>query len=533
MIKLVYCTRLLSKWSMLTSVSIEASECLPVTIFPPSHLQIRHFGIHVTTRTLLLLLILSIALTPKKAYNQSHIKEPSGIDNLAYKWGEIAMTCTANDTEKFKPRPTVTSRYLGLIWTAVFDAWSRFDEKATPLYLQNVARRTASERTLKNKAVAISYAAYRTMMQYFFSDSVMLKSSMKEMGFDPDNNSLDDDSAIGIGNLAAKSVIERSYYDGSNELGTMPGADGKPYSDYTGYHPVNSADSLNDLQRWQPKYFSNGTGGQFAPACLTPQWGKVTPLMLDSANQFRPGRPPAIGSTKLNREIEQVVAMQSALTNEQKALIEFMRDGPKSVQQAGHWFKFSQYVSRRDQHTLDQDVKMYFLVQAAAMDAFIACWDAKMYYDFARPYSLVHDYYKRKLIKLWKGPGMGFITAAGEEWRPYSPDTFLCPPFPSYVSGHSTVSAACAEALRLFTGSDYFGDEVKRIPGALTEPENIGDTVTLKFATFTQTANMAGLSRVLGGYHIQSDNIEGLKLGRKVAGVAWKKYLVHTDGSLN
>ena len=118
--------------------------------------------------------------------------------------------------------------------------------------------------------------------------------------------------------------------------------------------------------------------------------------------------------------------------------------------------------------------------------------------------------------------------AKGQEWRPYSPETFLCPAFPSYVSGHSTVSGACGEVLRLFTGNDYFGQEVKRIPGALTEPDNIGDTVAIKFATFTETANMAGFSRVLGGYHIQSDNIEGLKLGRSVAGVVWKKYLHYT-----
>ena len=61
----------------------------------------------------------------------------------------------------------------------------------------------------------------------------------------------------------------------------------------------------------------------------------------------------------------------------------------------------------------------------------------------------------------------------------------------------------------------------------MTEPGNIGDTVTLKLTTFTETANMAGRSRVLGGYHIQADNIEGLKLGRNVAQEVWKKYVKH------
>lgn len=438
------------------------------------------------------------------------------------------MECTADDTERFKPRPTVTSRYLGLIWTAAFDAWSRFDDKAIPVYLKNVERRPIAERSLKNKEAAISYAIYRTMMKYYFSDSIMLTKKMKEFGFDPNNHSLNPSTAVGIGNLAAKFVIEARLFDGSNQTGTIAGSDGTPFSDYTGYHPINTADSLTDLVHWQPKYFSDGQGGKYAPGCLTPHWYKVKPLMLDSANEFRPVPPPAIGSEKLNNEIREVIDMQANLTNEQKALVEFMRDGPKSVQQAGHWFIFSQNVSVRDNHTLDDDVKMYFLIEAAAMDAFIACWDAKMFYDFARPYSLVHDYYQNQLITIWGGPGKGMIQAKGQDWRPYSPETFLCPAFPSYVSGHSTVSGACAETLRLFTGSDYFGEEVKRVPGALTDPDNVGDTVTLKFPTFTQTANMAGISRVLGGYHIQSDNIEGLKLGRSVAAAVWEKYLTYT-----
>ena len=204
-----------------------------------------------------------------------------------------------------------------------------------------------------------------------------------------------------------------------------------------------------------------------------------------------------------------------------------MRDGPKSVQQAGHWFIFAQNVSVRDNHSLDDDVKMYFLIEVAAMDAFIAAWDAKMHYDFARPYTLVHDFYREQTIKAWGGPDAGVVQVKGNQWRPYSPETFLCPPFPSYVSGHSCVSGACGETLKLFTGSDVFGHQVKIVPGLLTEPEHIGDTVILKFATFTETANLAGISRVLGGYHIQSDNVAGLELGRNVAKVVWEKYKKH------
>ena len=456
--------------------------------------------------------------------------EQLGSNNIAYQWGKVSLECTANDTERFKPRPTVTSRILGLIWTSVFDAWSRYDDKATPFYLTHVDRQSDSERTLKNKEIAISYAAYRSMLEYYFSDSLLLRNKMIELGLDPDDESEDPTTPVGIGNLAAKTVINARMHDGANQDGTVPNSDGTMYSDYTGYNPVNDVDVLKDINRWQPKYFSDGKGGKFAPGCLTPQWWKVNPLVLDSASQFRPGPPPMVGSNQLAKEVKEVIELQANLTDEQRALVEFMRDGPKSVQQAGHWLVFAQNVSVRDNHTLDQDVKMYFLVEATAMDAFISCWDSKMYYDFARPYQLVHDYYQDQVIKAWGGPEKGMIQMKGQEWRPYSPETFLCPPFPSYVSGHSTISGACAEILKLFTGSDTFGTEAELIPGALTEPDNLGKPVTLQFPTFTQTAEMAGFSRVLGGYHIQADNIEGLTLGRKVAGKVWETFLEHTEG---
>ncbi|MFD0799696.1 vanadium-dependent haloperoxidase [Maribacter chungangensis] len=453
--------------------------------------------------------------------------QPKGVENMAYKWGQMALTATANDTERFQPRPTITSRYLGLIFISIFDAWAHYDQKATPVYLEGVAKRPAEEHNLKNKEIAISFAAYRAMSEYYYSDKELFVAFMKELGFDPNNESLDPTTAEGIGNLAAKAVIEARKNDGANQYGEEEGSNGEAYFNYVGYEPVNSADSNVDINRWQPKYFSDGKGGSFAPGCLTPFWDKVQPVALKSGAQFRPGPPPMLGSKQLEEEVKEVVDVQSTLTDYQKALVEFMRDGPQSVQQAGHWLKFAQDVSRRDNHTLDQDVKMYFYNQVVAMDAFIASWDSKMFYDYARPYALVHEYYEGKTITGWGGVGKGMIEMDGSQWRPYSPDTFLCPPFPSYTSGHSTISGGCAEALKLWTGSDEFGSEAQLVAGSMTEPNNLGELVTLKFPTFTETAEMAGISRVWGGYHIQADNVAGLKLGRDVAHEVWDFYKKH------
>jgi hypothetical protein len=465
-------------------------------------------------------------LAAQGSRRSAHKEEPAS-QNVGYQWGKLALEATGRDTERFNPRPTVTSRYLGLVFIAVFDAWTRYDKKAIPVYLDSVKRQDADQQTLANKECAISYAAYGSLKEYFYSDTLYSRKLMADLGYDPDNRSLDPKTPEGIGNLAARAVIKARRNDGANQYGEEKGSDNQPYFNYVGYLPINSVEISTDPNRWQPKYFSDGKGGRFAPPCLTPFWNKVKPVGLKSPSQFRPGPPPLVGSPELEKEVRQVVELQATLTEEQKGLIEFMRDGPRSVQQAGHWLSFALDISERDHHSLDEDVAMIFLNQVTAMDAFIACWDSKMFYDYARPYALVHQYFEHDTITAWAGPEKGLIKMKGNDWRPYSPETFLCPPFPGYVSGHSSISGACAEALRLFTGSDHFGRKFEVVAGAMTEPDKPGKLVTLDFPTFTETAEMAGFSRVLGGYHIQSDNVAGLELGRNVAHEVWKFYLRH------
>lgn len=157
-------------------------------------------------------------------------------------------------------------------------------------------------------------------------------------------------------------------------------------------------------------------------------------------------------------------------------------------------------------------------------------------------------YYAGREVPGWAGPGQGSMTIPAERWHPYSPASFVTPPFPGYVSGHSTVSAAAARLLALFTGSDRFGAFAERTAGELTEPgvptalkqardglpaQDLTEShhIVLELPTFTATAEMAGISRVLGGYHVQVDNVEGLALGRKVADYVWPKLQAYFDGT--
>jgi hypothetical protein len=447
---------------------------------------------------------------------------------MAYRWGTIALDAMARDTDRNRPRPPVGARLLALPMIAQYDAWSRYDGLAQSAYLQT-ARLPEGSRTMAARKAAISFAMARALQAMFPADSAVFADSLRAMGYDPGDRSVDPLTPAGVGNLAAAAVLNARRYDGSNMFGDDPRAP-SPYSDPTGYTPVNPVDRLVDIDRWQPKTFTREDGSTWAPGALAPHWGHVKPFALDSASQFRSAPPPKMGDPVLEKEVREVVALQAALTNEQKALVEFMRDGPHSVQQAGHWLIFARDVSVRDHHDLDRDVKMFFLVTTTAMDCFIACWDTKYYYDNSRPYQQVHHLMANEDILGWGGPHKGMVRMKGRDWRPYSPDSFLCPPFPAYPSGHSTVSGGCAEVLKLFTGSDDYGARVTLLPGWLTEPGITQDSITLNFPTFTSAAEQAGLSRVLGGYHIMTDNVEGLSMGRKVARVAFDKYTALVTG---
>jgi hypothetical protein len=232
----------------------------------------------------------------------------------------------------------------------------------------------------------------------------------------------------------------------------------------------------------------------------------------------------------LREQTDEVLRYNQTLAPEQKAIVEFMRDGPRSTGQSGHWLRFAQDVSRRDRHGLDDDVKLFFSVANAAFDAFIACWETKRYYDSSRPWTLVRHYYGGQMVKGWAGPEGGVVELPAEEWYPYSPYSFVTPPFPGYTSGHATVSGACAKILELFTGSDEFGVTEVRKCCELTETDP-GDAVALDLPTFSGTAEMAAVSRAMGGYHIPIDNDVGLACGRELAAWSWPKYRAYWEGT--
>ena len=118
-------------------------------------------------------------------------------------------------------------------------------------------------------------------------------------------------------------------------------------------------------------------------------------------------------------------------------------------------------------------------------------------------------------------------------WIPNQPSTFPTPPFPEYISGHSSFSRAAAEVLKRFNNSDNFGFSVSFPAGSsVIEPGAVpATTVTLTFPTLTNAADQAGLSRRYGGIHFQTADMQARQVGLMIGGQAFAKAQTFWQGS--
>ena len=486
-------------------------------------------------------------------------------------WDRQAQQAVIND----KSGPTIASRTYGMIHTAIYDAWSAYADIPISTNLGDRLQRPESENTEENKMEAMSYAAYYVLLDLFPEQKAMFDRQMLDLGYDVASINTDSSEPASIGYLSAKALLDVRKYDGSNQLGNA--GDGTPYSDYTDYQASNEPENIEFIELWTPDLVSTGDGQYTAQKFLTPQWVNVTPFALDSASQFRPVAPqpfllvdgrvdlknqtitlsdgtvlditPELVGTVINPEFiaqaEEVVAYSANLTDEQKLTAEFWEDGTGTSYPPGTFMTFGRYVSARDNNSLDEDAQMFFALGNAVFDAGIAVWEAKIFYDYARPVSVVRELGELGLIgeynadlggyaiAAYGGNGEGTQTILATDFITYqTPNSDLSPPFAEYVSGHSTFSNAGAEVLTLFTGSDDFGGSLTFTPGTSRFEPGITpvEDTTLYWDTFSDAADEAGISRLYGGIHFNEGNLNGRKLGREVGNTVYEKTLFYING---
>jgi hypothetical protein len=446
---------------------------------------------------------------------------PRPDDNVVLRWDEQTLaTIRAQRTG-----PTINARALAMVHTAMYDAWAAYDATAVGTRLGGTLRRPPAERTLAHKSMAISYAAYRVLLDLFPARAGDFTAFMSAMGYDPNETTTDPASPAGVGNRAAAALLAFRATDGSNQAGG--------YADTSGYVPVNTPDQVTDPFHWQPLRHPNGSGGTVVQKFLTPHWRDVTPFALTSPNQFVPPGPTQRTLLQLDEEVNDTLLQSALLTDLQKVRAEYWADGPSSETPPGHWCLFAQAVSRSRGHSLDDDAKLFFALANAELDASIAAWNAKRKWDYVRPVTAVRVRKKGQLVLAWAGPYKGTRLIRGETWHPYQAAMFPTPPFPEYVSGHSTFSGAGARVLQRFTGSDLFGARVTIRRGSSFIEPGLTPLVSqvLVWPTFSAAAAEAGVSRRQGGIHFPDADLHGRALGASVGQNAWQKAQTYITGT--
>ncbi|MDJ0645851.1 MAG: vanadium-dependent haloperoxidase [Flavobacteriaceae bacterium] len=440
--------------------------------------------------------------------------------------------------------PTIASRVLAMVHTAMYDAWTNYNDGGCEVSTTTGSRlkQPDSACTSENRERAYSHAAYTVTKALVWCKlppeyKNMFRDFMCHCGYDPDDKNVKTDSSVGIGNLSGHLVLECFAGDRSNPKATLhPGN----YSDFSGYHPVNPPipQPLKYIDRWQPQ-LRNHKPQEF----LTAHWGLVKPFALAWGGEFRPCAPLSDDAAKFAKQAAEVLEYSTNLTDEQKLIAEFWagmhedKFEDSAHGKNGPWAsppeqccRQARYLSKKCGYKNAYDIKMFFALSNALYDAGIAAWDCKVHYDYVRPISAIQHLYRGKSIEAWGGPCEGTKQIEGENWLPYIPT----PPFAEYVSGHSTFSAAAAEVLYQFCETGDYGESVT-IPkgGSKIEPGcTPSEEVTFTWETLKNAANQAGISRLYGGIHFQDGDVQGRGLGHKVGCAVWEKVQHYFNGNL-
>ena len=269
------------------------------------------------------------------------------------------------------------------------------------------------------------------------------------------------------------------------------------------------------ISRGKQKYIGSHEPGKWRP---TPPdyldgvewcWNTMKPMVLDSAAQFKPNRPPQYDTkpgTTFYKMMKEVYDINKNLTSEQKLIAKYWDDNPfvienaghmmfgnKKITPGGHWMGITAQVVKQTNADIVKTAQSFALTSIALFDGFISCWDEKYRSSYVRPVTVINE-----LID--------------KNWAPL----LQTPPFPEYTSGHSTITASAATVLTKLYGDNFAFEDS-------SDYHYIG--LKRKFSSFQAAAAEASMSRVYGGIHYVLSVNTGSEQGKKVGGLVVKKLL--------
>ena len=463
--------------------------------------------------------------------------------------------------------PPDIARALALTNSAMYNAMSVYFKKFRPAYPEYCYYLSKNKRKFNKKEMELAMiVAFKRAIKYIYynqnhSSIINFNNKVRRMINKRRKYKKD---GYHIGKLAAKCIIKRFKYDNSNDNGNLPSTIGIiKYSDNTNYYSINppqdtpgitNCSKIRNINHWQQLLVPLKGGGYAIRKFLSPQKFRSPGFAIKNGLEFLPLPPPIYGSNTHQQwidEVNEVIAISGQLDDRKKIIAEYWADGPHSNTPAGHWQELGIELIHQRKLGLMKSTLLLFLQANAANDAGIVTWTAKRIYDFCRPITAIQCSKQNNIAKVWSGPYQGIKLLNLSSWQPYQNIYFVTPPFAEYTSGHSAFSAASAEVFKLFFNSDEMNLEytvkageslfepkiTSGNPGyiagvtdiANSGPESIGyvpaDDITLSWSTFTQAADQSGISRLYGGIHFRSGNLEGLKLGRNVGKKVFIKFI--------
>jgi len=374
---------------------------------------------------------------------QVHFWDTGGVVH----WNEIARNLVATQTT-----PLMAARVYALLSVAQYDAlvaaWAakyRYQRRAPaqedPVLHPLVVLRGDPVYPDEHAVIA---AASSAVLTYLYPNQAAELAALARQEMDSRmwaGVSRRSDIAAGetLGRAVAQLAISRGETDGSDAAwtGTVPTGPGMWYS--------------SDTPPASP---------------YLPLFGHVRPWLMTSGDEFRPGPPPAYGSSEFLQALAVVRHISDTRTPEQVAIAKFWDDGAGTSTPSGHWNQIASDLITQANWNEIRAARALALLNMAEMDAGIACWDCKYTYWLLRP----------------------------SQADPHITLVIALPNFPSYCSGHSAFSGAAGDVLGYL-----FPDQHDRLHALADE---------------------AGISRVYAGIHYPFDNDTGLSLGRTIAQLA-------------
>jgi membrane-associated phospholipid phosphatase len=402
--------------------------------------------------------------------------------------------------------PPVNSRTMGMMGGAMFDAVNSVNRNYNS-YLGYFDPATSGIGIDMDAAAAT--AAYQVMTS-IYTDLYGAGNSHQSNFTNLYNSHMaaiadgtDKTRGIEVGAAAAAAMIAARASDGWNAT------------------PTYSPQPLGSVGRWQPGS-TPGAWGASTGTFLKSHWGNVTPFTLNSSSQFRPDGPTGLNGTtpadyaawvqsaSYTAEFNQVKNYggnsSSLRTADQTVIAYFWVDGPGTASPPGHWNRIAQSISASAGLNIEENARLFALLNLAEADVGIATWEAKVFYDTWRPMIAINT-------ADTDGNPDTLVDAA---WTPLIPT----PSFGAYTSGHSAFSMAAATILAEFFGTDNVAFTTD------SESPFLPAGYTRSYSSFSQAAEEAGLSRIYGGIHWQSDNEDGALLGESVANYTFNNFLL-------